>query len=310
MNRIARTLTAVTAAAFAAGLAACQAGQPASAPSSTVHDTAPPASAAPAAAPAKGAIPGTLSVLTLDKDKPITLVRGGRTISFGTAGAGDMVAQPSPDGQHLALISSPDVSNVAPGDLVVVDAGGQRHILGHDLAWGGGAAPTWAPDGTAVIHHGVRYEVPGGSHASAGLGDADYLVYSVKGTALAYAKTETSIDVLPAGGKARTVDIAKFPGCDTACPFAVQAVSDNGDYVALGHGNTDPGHVTATMLVVDTRTGKRIDLSAFPELQHVWFPAAGGAVIADTKGLHVVDASWRVTGTFPAPTAGDLFYTA
>ncbi|MEV4507994.1 hypothetical protein AB0K00_03430 [Dactylosporangium sp. NPDC049525] len=308
MNRIARTFAAVAfATGLATGLAACEGGQPSTAPTSTVQDKAPPA----ATSAAKG-FPGTLSALTFERGRPILLVRGGKTIAFGTAGVGDRVPRPSSDGQHLALISSPDAGNVSPGDLVVVDAGGQRHVLAHNLPWGGGIAPTWIPDGTAVIHAGVRYAVPDGAHTTAGLpAETGYLVYSVSGTTRAYAGGEQGVTVTAAdGGKRRSVDVSKFPECETACPSAVQAVSDSGDYVALGRGNTDPGHTTNTMLVVDTRTGEPVDLSAYPQLQHVWFTAAGGAVIADGKGLHVVDASWHVTGTFPAPTAGELFYSA
>jgi hypothetical protein len=300
MNRIARTLAAV---ALAAGLAGCQTKQPTPAPSPTVQDKAPPAAT-------KG-FPGTLSVLTFAEGKPITLQRAGKTVAFGTAAAGDVLARPSYDGQHLALISSPDAHNVAPGDLVVVDAGGERRALAHNLSWGSGAAPTWAPDGRSVVLGGIQFAVSGGAPKATGFGDAKYLTYSVSGGTVAYARSEQSVGVAAAdGGKARSVDVSKLPGCETACPFAVQAVSDSGSYVALGRGNTDPGHTAATTLVVDTRTGEAVNLRAYPHLQHVWFTAAGGAVIADDQGLHVVDASWRVTGTFPAPAAGELFYTA
>lgn len=307
MHRIARVLAAAT---FAAGLAACQAQQPTAAPSTTSSPAPRTGSSSTAQDKAPPALPGTLSVLTFDTGKPMQLVRGGETITFGLRHPEDMLARPSSDGRHLALISTPDRSQVAPGSLVVVDAGGARHVLADNLRWGGGAAPTWTPDGTAVIHDGVRYAVSGKAPASAGLSHANYLVYSVNGGALAYARSSTSIEVRPTGGEARSVDVSAFPGCDSACPFAVQAVSDSGDFVALGHGNTDPGHTTSTTLVVDTRTGKRVDLGAHSGLQHVWFTAAGGAIVADAKGLHVVDATWHVTGTFPAPAAGELFYTA
>ncbi|GAB3866258.1 hypothetical protein ACFPIJ_13130 [Dactylosporangium cerinum] len=303
MRRIARVLAAAT---FAAGLAACQAQPPAAVPGTTAgtaasrtpQDKAPPP------------FPGKLSVLTFDTGKPMSLARGGKAVTFGLRYPEDMLARPSFDGQRLALISTPDASKVAPGSLVVVDVGGGRHVLADHLPWGGGVAPTWTPDGTAVIHDGVRYEVSGKSHASAGLGHASYLVYSVNGGALAYAGSETSIEVRPTGGAARSVDISALPGCDTACPSAVQAISDSGDFVALGRSNTDPGHTTSTTLVVDTRTGRPVDLGTRSGLQHVWFPTGGGAIVADAKGLHVLDATWHETGTFPAPGAGQLFYTA
>ncbi|GAA3230374.1 hypothetical protein ACFO1B_26750 [Dactylosporangium siamense] len=303
MHRIARALVA---AAFATGLAACQAQQPTPAPStapsagssSTTKDKAPPP------------FPGKLSVLTFETGKPMSLARGGKAVTFGLRYPEDMLARPSFDEQHLALISTPDASKVEPGSLVVVDVDGGRHVLADNVPWGGGVAPTWTPDGTAVIHDGVRYEVSGKSHASAGLGHANYLVYSVNGGALAHTRSGTSIEVRPTGGAARSVDISALPGCDIACPSAVQAVSDSGDFVALGRGDTDPGRTTSTTLVVDTRTGRPVDLGTRNGLQHVWFPTGGGAIVADAEGLHVLDATWHETGTFPAPGAGQLFYAA
>jgi hypothetical protein len=159
MHRTARTAAAF-AAAFAAGLAACQAQQPAAAPGPTSRHSAPPT---PSAVRSSPAFPGTLSVLTFDTDKPMTLARGGRTVTFGLRYAPGVLARPSPDGQRLALISTPDAGNVVPGSLVVVGAGGARHVLADNLPWRGGVAPTWTPDGTAVVHgdRPRRRPVPG-----------------------------------------------------------------------------------------------------------------------------------------------------
>ncbi|MGI5246068.1 hypothetical protein [Dactylosporangium sp. CA-139066] len=301
--------------ASVAVLGACQTSSGPAADSSSASSAA---GLAPARVPsdaqsAPAGLPGTLSVLTFEPGKAITLLRHTQTTSFGTAGHGDVLAVSSRDGRHVALISSSDPELGAPGDLVVVDAGGQRHVLAHKVTWGGGVAPVWTPDGRAVVLRGVRYEASGGGHASAGLtGNAAYLAYSVDGAMLAYAATDTSVVVGPVGGGSRrVVDISNFPECsDYACPFAVQAVSNDGNYVALGDGNTDLGTVTDAHIVLDTRSRKAVDLTAFGDVQHIWFTASGGAIIHTTHDLRVVDTAWHVTGTFPAPGNGTLLYTA
>jgi hypothetical protein len=316
MNRSTVVVSLFVSVAF---LGACQASPTPTPAPAPVSGTASPAAGSPPAPVPSGTVqehapPGTLSVLTFEPGKAITLLRRGQTSSFGTAGNGDMLPVPSPEGQRLALVSSPDSGVVAPGDLVVIAAGGQRHVLAHQVIGGGGNAPAWTPDGKAVIHGGVRYDVSGGGHAGAGLtGNPAYLTYSVGGATLAYATSSNSITVAPVGGGAkRVVDISKLAECNlrAACPFAVQAVSDDGRYVALGSGNTDPSNVTEAHLVLDTSSGRPVDLSAFGDVQHIWFTASGGAIVHTARDLRVVDAAWHVTGTFPAPGNGKLFYTA
>lgn len=88
------------------------------------------------------------------------------------------------------------------------------------------------------------------------------------------------------------------------CPFAVQAVSDDGRYVALGHGNTDPGHVTEAHLVLDMNSGS---LAVLPKvtgtIDKVYFRDDGWVLRTISASLEytfwLVDAAGNVTGSFP-----------
>jgi hypothetical protein len=187
---------------------------------------------------------------------------------------------------------------------VVIEPGGARRTLARNVAWGGGTAPSWSVDGESIVVGNTRYDVATGATEPAGLaaGNAGYLVYSDNGAVRAYARTETEIEVAAADGAgARTVSIAHLPQCDQlpTCPFAVQAVSDDGRYVALGNGNSDPGHTYTTTVVVDTRTGTPVTLTNVEQLMHVWFTATG-AVVHTNNAVHIYDSAWNRTATFMA----------
>ncbi|WP_238007140.1 hypothetical protein KZZ52_37285 [Dactylosporangium sp. AC04546] len=265
--------------------------------------------------PAADSLAGTLSYLTLRPGKPIELRRyvDGtlHTVSFGTASAGDVYGQPSPDGTKLVVNTSPSKAQITPGDLVVVEPGGARRTIARDVRWDGGNTAVWTPDGTAVVAAGVRYSVSGGSGTPAGFVQyaPGYLVYSANGGTRAYAKSGTQVEIAEADGSAaRTVDIGGLTECQqtAACPSSVQAVSDDGRYVALGNANSDPQHVHSAHIVYDTRDHKRLSLGSF---SHAWFPPGGGAVLIAQDTVKVLDASWRTTHTYalPEPIGADTF---
>jgi hypothetical protein len=89
-----------------------------------------------------------------------------------------------------------------------------------------------------------------------------------------------------------------------ACPFAVQAVSDDGRFVALGHGNTDPNHVTEAHLVLDTKTGRAVMLPKLDgDITQVFFRPDGGLLLrwyqAGHYKLSAVGPDLKVTVTIP-----------
>lgn len=276
------------------------------APTSTAppSPTAAPTSAS-TSAPAN-AVPGTLSFLRLQAGKAIELRRyvDGtlQTVSFGVATSKDVYATPSPDGTRLAINTTPNKDQIAPGDLIVVSAGGARKTIAHSVRWDGGSTVVWTPDGTALIAGGTQYDAVTG--ASRPFRDEpQYLAYSPGGTTIAYVHPTApeSIKISKVDGSAaRTVPVTGLEECTitAGCPTSVQAVSDDGRYVALGNVNSDPSHVYQTALVYDTVAKRR--LSQLGTFDHALF-GAGGAIVVTATQVKVYDATWKLVHTYPAP---------
>ncbi|MEV4507992.1 hypothetical protein AB0K00_03420 [Dactylosporangium sp. NPDC049525] len=278
--------------------------QPPPSPPSTGASTG---TSTPTSAPAStvDAVPGALSFLTLKAGKPIELRRyvDGtlQTVTFGTATSKDAYATPSPDGTRLAINTSPDMSNIHPGDLVVVTPGGARRTVARNVNWSGGSTVVWTPDGTTLIADGVRYDATTG--ASSPFPDSpQYLAYSPSGTTMAYISPTQydAIKIAKVDGTApRTVSVTGLAECQNTagCPTSVQAVSDDGRYLALGNVNSDPSHVYSTVLIYDTVARKRLSLGTF---EHVWFRGDGAVVVTATQ-VKVLDKGLKVVHTYPVP---------
>jgi hypothetical protein len=118
----------------------------------------------------------------------------------------------------------------------------------------------------------------------------------------------------PDGTGERQASLAGLPeGQQTAaCPFAVQAVSADGRFVALGHGNTDPQHVDEAHLVFDMQTRKPVSLpQTSGDPANVYFRADGSLVVRSLTGggkatLYLLGADRKVTGSLADPIAGSL----
>jgi hypothetical protein len=304
---------------------------PASTPTTGTVTPAPTPSGAPSPNPSgksgtATALPGTLTYLTVRHGQPITVTRVtdglARTSTFGTATVSDeYVAVASPDGAKVAVVESPDPGNLMPGDLVVVAKGGKRSVLAHNVTWAGGAWPTWSPDSRRILVGGASdhtgYDVATGARTTQpGLsGYAGYLTWSPSGTWVAYHTGDTAngIAVSRADGTGlRRVSLSGLPECQQrpACPTAVQAVSDDGRYVAVGHGNTDPSHVVEAHLVIDVRTGRPVATARglTGTVDRIWFRPDGSRVVRSGQPgrymFSLVEPDGTVTATFPDTRTG------
>jgi hypothetical protein len=258
-------------------------------------------------------VPGTLVYLAHATDPAqqleVTRVTNGvaKTTQFGRGRENEPVVVPAPDGKRVAVISSPNTDNVVPGDLVVIEPGGARHTLIQHVAWGSGVWPLWTVDSRKIMVKlasagWVLVDATSGTTTPVPGVDGEYFTWSPSGTYRAHAESESAVIVTrPDGTVASRTPLSGLSECRErpACPFAVQAVSDDGRYVALGHGNTDPNHVTEAHLVLDTRTGRPVTLPKVDGgIVQIFFRPDGGLVLRWRK-LSVTGPDFKVTATVP-----------
>jgi|GEM_PF-4073029 len=292
------------------------AGTPTTGPSAVASPTAPAAQAVPTA------VPGTLVYLDVVAGKPITMttVTDGvsRHTTFGTAAENDTYwFAPSPDATRLAVVESPNFANVVPGDLVIVMAGGTRHTVARNVV----GVPLWMPDGQHVLvtvvgssatSTVVDVNTSTTTTAQPAVADKSYLTWSANGQWLAYGGS-TDVTVTAADGTDKTTtSVAALPECHQrpSCPTAVQAVSDDGRYVALGSRPTDTRTAREAHLVLDMQTGSLVSLpTTGPGVgaDKIWFRPDGGMVVhtATNDGKYafvLVRADGSTLATFPDTT--------
>jgi hypothetical protein len=264
------------------------------APATPTETASPAPSQSPTHAAAPTVVPGSLLYLTVRTGQPIVLTTVTDGVShqatFGTATESDTyVLVPSPDGTQLAAIESPDPGTVAPGDLVIIQAGGHRRTLATHVPFGGGDVPVWMPDGrhllamvggkSQLIDVATGHSVP----AQPAEGNGDYLTWSANGQWRAYAGSNEIVVTAADGSAAVHQSVASLPECQqtAGCPTSVQAVSDDGHFVAVGHMNSDPTHVTEAHLVIDMRTGALVTLPVVKgnRVDRVYFRPGGGMIV-------------------------------
>ncbi|MFC0526649.1 hypothetical protein [Phytohabitans kaempferiae] len=287
----------------------------------------PPASSAPAtegtprAGTAPDHVPGRLVYLRVGAEIEVVTVTDGvtRTTSFGARMPGDRVASVSPDGTKVALLHPKRDITEFPGDLVIVRPGGARKVVAENVSWGGGNEPAWMPDSNRLLVGITAMEgdtATGGQ--SFGYVDAtsgtfseldidrfpEYLAWSAIGTFKAYAEGSRTIVVARASGTVvRRIDISRQAECGkVACPFAVQAISNDGRYVATAQGNTDPTRVLSAAIVLDTTSGHRIALPAkLKGITEIFFRSDNSLVVQTADKLHLVTLDGKVTATIDRP---------
>ncbi|GAB3054905.1 hypothetical protein [Micromonospora schwarzwaldensis] len=86
--------------------------------------------------------------------------------------------------------------------------------------------------------------------------------------------------------------------------WEARSVSMDGRYVAVGWIGTDPSRRDGSFAVVDTITGKVVDLPGTGEVRSVLFSADGTVLLRRGTGITVLDSTFAPLGvvTEPAPT--------
>ncbi|MEV4754071.1 hypothetical protein AB0J86_03010 [Micromonospora sp. NPDC049559] len=298
---------------------------PTPAPTTPAATTTPSAPASPTgSAPANAAlshVPGRLVYLRVGAEIEVVTVTDGvaRTTSFGPRKLGDQVATVAPDGSRVALVRpAKDVSEY-PGDLVVVQPGGARKVVRQGVSWGGGTGPAWMPDSRRLLVGVTTLEGDVATGESYGYVDAvtgrydklgitafpSYLSWSANGAYRVHADGDSLVVARPDGTRVRKVSVAGQPECDRTgeCPSSVQAVSDDGRYVATGLGSGDPTRVTRARFVLDTVSGKRIDLPSKLRggVEEIFFRPDDTLVVQTSDHLYLVGLDGTVTATIERP---------
>lgn len=295
------------------------------APSTFTTSPTSPASPSPAAVPT--AVPGTLMYLSVRAGQPIimTTVTNGvaRETRFGMPTPSDVYLArpggfltPSPDGTRLAAIDSPDPGIIQPGDLVIIEPGGARRTIATGVRWGGGNVPVWMPDGRHIIatigdkSSVIDVETGQTTAARPAEGNANYLAWSANGKWRAYsAENEVVVTAADGSGEVRK-SVAFLSECHErpgGCPTSVQAVSDDGRYVALGSASTDPTHVAEAHLALDMRTGKTVSMPKPPadgRIDEIQFRPDGGMIVRTATSDHkfnfvLLGSDGSTIATFP-----------
>jgi hypothetical protein len=257
---------------------------------------------------AGAAIPGTLVYLQAEPGAPLRIVTlaVGRTESyeFGVLDARDRVAVAAPDLAKVAVVRD-------TGELWVVRRGGDRRWVASRVATVGRHWPLWTPDGSAlyvmVVGTGWRMIDPGTGTASeihdiGGSDEPGYFAWSASGRYRAHTAQGFIVVSLGDGARVHQVSMYRQPGS------AVQAVSDDGRYVATAMEAGDGGRVRGASLVLDLFSGKRISLPRLSGVvDRIFFRPGGGLLIRTANAdrsrfrLHLVSPDGEEQVSAPQP---------
>jgi hypothetical protein len=293
------------------------AGTPSAGVSTPGGPSATPSNASPSEAPPKPltAVPGTLVYLpttTPGQQLKVTTVSNGtrRATTFGTVKPSDVAIVPAPNASLVAVVTSADTSRILPGDLIIVDPDGKRRTLAHNVRWDGGNWPLWTLDGKSIMvlldAGWALVDAATGAVTPQSAVSGQYFTWSGNGAYRAYTPDEHQVVVTRADGTVSgRASLDGLAECQNfaACPFAVQAVSGDGRYVALGHGNTDPSHVTAAHLVLDLRTGQPVTLPQLRgSIDRIFFGTGERLIVRAGGTFYVLGPGGAVAATIPQPS--------
>ncbi|QLQ38604.1 hypothetical protein [Micromonospora robiginosa] len=84
--------------------------------------------------------------------------------------------------------------------------------------------------------------------------------------------------------------------------WRVRSVSPDGRYVAVGWLNTDTSRNDGSFAVVDTTTGRTVDLPGDGAVRSILFATDGAVLVRRDGGITVLDRTFRAVGTVTEPT--------
>jgi hypothetical protein len=276
-------------------------------------------------------LPGTAIYLTTDRVslEAVRIVAGQRqTTTIATANLDEvMTATISPDGSTIAFEPNCDLGQGGTSaDLSVVSvAGGTPRKVVTGVRCDGGSQPIWFPDSASlrVVYltnrttgddSCRRIDVATGAFTQLGTklgttqnaGWCDYVAFSPGGGFRARRVSNRWVVETSAGATVRSVAVFATGPVGSA----IQGLSADGRYLAIGIHNTDPGIERTANTVVDTVTGERLPLAtllgrepaANATLGGISFLPDGGAVV-DTYLQAAATHTWYLISAVGAVTA-------
>ncbi|MFC4071324.1 TolB family protein [Actinoplanes subglobosus] len=244
----------------------------------------------------------------LAADGRLQLLRDLDTVTTLFTPAGDTCGLTvTPEGTRIAWVVAD--GGGATGDLVVAEPdGGHRRTVITGVACTGGNSPVWMPGGRQLLirqgNAGPRVlvdTVTGATSATAFRHVTGYLAWSPAGSRVAYRDGGDIVVARPDGSEERRVahrDESPTGG------FSVQGVTDDGLRVIVGMQNSDPDLIRSGFRLVDTGSGRDVELPAGAGGKQVQIrPAADGFLLLRAGGRARVigpDADIHVEWTEPA----------
>ncbi|WP_018785600.1 hypothetical protein [Micromonospora sp. CNB394] len=313
-----RTVVALAAAAFVAtGVSACgDGGTTPSAPAAGQSSAAAPSSAAPSPSDASSAaLPGTRYYLSFgEQAAEVHVVKGGtdRVSASVPYGGGDCVRNTitiSPYGERLAWVEG--AAGAEAGKLVTTLIDGSDRVTIAEESPFSGKAPC-SGDDPLVWNTNDRLLVQQDGHMA-------LIDLSTRKPADGDAGNETLKWWTPDGrnwaavseGRPYATNNRKLtfysytpPKADTSGydGWRVRSVSADGRFVAVGWINKDETRNDDSFAVVDTTTGKTVELPGDGAVRSILFSTDGTVLVRRDNGISVLDKRFQPVGTVTEPT--------
>ncbi|MEW2384182.1 WD40 repeat domain-containing protein [Micromonospora sp. NPDC047707] len=217
----------------------------------------------------------------------------------------------SPDGRRLAWVVATDRDR-GLGTLVTAGIdGSNKRNLAADINCFGPTALVWQGGDLLMVgrqptRESVQYDVRTGKVV---LGPLDPILrrWSADGRYLAAESTDGQPFV---DGPSVHRNYNYTPPADDAAKWGgweARSVSMDGRYVAVGWIGTDVSREDGSFAVVDTTTGKEVDLPGGAGIRSIMFTADNKVLVRRATGISVLDSTFKPLGTVTEPAAlGDL----
>jgi hypothetical protein len=205
----------------------------------------------------------------------------------------------SPDGGSVAWVSGTGPDSVR-GVLTVARLDGtNQHTV--DTIVCELDDTNWTPDPLrlrATAQGATRVDVDPATGATVPA-PQDFSVWSANRAYRAYQATSGGRPLVVEDASGQSVHRVDYTGDNQTCGYSIRALSDDGRHVIIGDCNTDPDRVLFGRVLLDTVTGRPVDLPD-PDATVLGF-AGGNVVLRTATGLVLVDPSGRVLDRVAAP---------